>query len=104
MSKTLSAGLQWWKSSYSGSQGGNCVEVALDWRKSSYSGSQGGDCVEVASSWRKSSYSSAQGGDCVEVAEGRCHMHLRDSKNPELGHLSFAQGEWGTFLTTTTRG
>ena len=50
--------------------------------------------------WRKSSYSGSKGGDCVEVAEGRCHMHLRDSKNPGLGHLSFGSGEWMTFLKT----
>ena len=31
----------WFKSSYSGSDGDSCVEVALTWRKSSYSGSQG---------------------------------------------------------------
>ncbi|HIY42582.1 MAG TPA: DUF397 domain-containing protein [Candidatus Nocardiopsis merdipullorum] len=72
----------------------------LQWRKSSYSSAQGGNCVEVASSWRKSSYSGSKGGDCVEVAEGYCHMHLRDSKNPDLGHLSFSSGEWKTFLKT----
>ncbi|MEU8706668.1 DUF397 domain-containing protein [Streptomyces sp. NPDC048565] len=38
--------LTWFKSSYSAS--GNCLEVAYDWHKSSYSGSKGGNCVEVA--------------------------------------------------------
>ncbi len=39
--------------------------AALAWFKSSYSGSQGGDCLELAYTWRKSSYSSNEGGDCV---------------------------------------
>ncbi|WKE69061.1 DUF397 domain-containing protein [Streptomyces sp. WP-1] len=45
----MSAALQWFKSSYSSSEGGQCLEVAVSWRKSSYSGSEGGQCVEVAS-------------------------------------------------------
>ncbi|WP_436890372.1 DUF397 domain-containing protein [Nocardiopsis dassonvillei] len=53
--------------------------------------------------WRKSSYSGSQGGNCVEVAGDHLHMHLRDSRNPGLGHLSFRQEEWGTFLTATVR-
>lgn len=48
------------------------------WRKSSFSGSNGGNCVEVA--WRRSSFSGSNGGDCVEVASGL--GALRDSKNP----------------------
>ncbi|MEE1806981.1 DUF397 domain-containing protein, partial [Streptomyces sp. BE133] len=28
--------LSWFKSSYSGNEGGACIEVAYDWRKSSY--------------------------------------------------------------------
>lgn len=43
--------------------------------------------------WRKSSYSKNQ-GQCVEVAElGRSHT-VRDSLNPELGHLGFPAREW----------
>ncbi|GHB49263.1 hypothetical protein GCM10010347_18990 [Streptomyces cirratus] len=34
--------LAWFKSSYSGSEGGNCLEVAYHWHKSSYSGDAGG--------------------------------------------------------------
>jgi hypothetical protein len=33
----------------------------LAWFKSSYSGSQGDDCLEVALSWHKSSHSSGDG-------------------------------------------
>jgi Domain of unknown function (DUF397) len=38
---------EWRKSTRSGDNGGNCVEVA-PWRKASRSGDNGGDCVEVA--------------------------------------------------------
>jgi hypothetical protein len=47
------------------------------WRKSSYSGGQNGDCVELG--WRKSSYSGGQNGNCVEVASAL--TAVRDSKN-----------------------
>ncbi|OLT29125.1 hypothetical protein BJF83_00410 [Nocardiopsis sp. CNR-923] len=73
------------------------------WWKSSYSGSKGGDCVEVARSWRKSSHSSVQGGNCIEVADGACHTRLRDSKNPGIGYFSFAPGEWDAFLASAKR-
>jgi hypothetical protein len=39
----------------------------MSWRKSSYSTSNGGQCIEVGV-WRKSSYSTSNGGSCVEVA------------------------------------
>ncbi len=39
---------EWSKSSYSGSEGGQCLEVAHDGHKSSHSGDEGGACVEVA--------------------------------------------------------
>ncbi|MEU8887142.1 DUF397 domain-containing protein [Streptomyces sp. NPDC048442] len=51
------------------------------WFKSSYSGNEGGDCVEVAHGWHKSSYSGNQGGDCIEIATCTCaDVHVRDSK------------------------
>lgn len=53
------------------------------WRKSSRSGDQG-DCVELA--WRKSSHSADQ-GDCVELAHTATSGAIRDSKNPDGGHL-----------------
>ncbi|EFE76597.1 DUF397 domain-containing protein [Streptomyces filamentosus] len=34
----MSTELHWFKSSYSGENSGNCVEVALTWSKSTYSG------------------------------------------------------------------
>ena len=39
------------------------------WRKSTYSGSNGGNCVEVGT-WRKSTHSGSNGSDCVEVGGG----------------------------------
>ncbi|GAA2139234.1 DUF397 domain-containing protein [Actinomadura napierensis] len=39
----------WRKSSYSGPNGGNCIELAeLSWRKSTHSGSNAAECVELA--------------------------------------------------------
>jgi hypothetical protein len=50
------------------------------WRKSRYSGNEG-NCVELA--WRKSSHSGNE-SNCVELAYTGA---IRDSKNPEAGHL-----------------
>ncbi|MFB4296200.1 DUF397 domain-containing protein [Actinomadura sp. NTSP31] len=59
----------------------------VHWRKSSYSASNGGDCVELAGlSWRKSTYSGSNGGDCVELADAAGAVAdvvaVRDSKDP----------------------
>ncbi|MER5309086.1 DUF397 domain-containing protein [Streptomyces sp. NPDC002773] len=54
--------------------------TALSWFKSSYSGSEGGNCLEVAYDWRKSSHSGDEGGACVEVAAHPAAVHVRDSK------------------------
>ncbi len=53
------------------------------WRKSSCSGDQG-SCVELA--WRKGSHSGDE-GDCVELAHTGTTGAIRDSKNPDGGHL-----------------
>ncbi|MFE9607899.1 DUF397 domain-containing protein [Streptomyces sp. NPDC006012] len=123
---TAVPGLTWCKSSYSGAEGGDCVEVA--WRKSSYSGTEGGDCVEVADgtsvvhvrdsksapdavvtvsraawapglAWFKSSYSGAEGGQCVEVARGRAVVHIRDSKATAGPVLTVSPGAWAGFVS-----
>ncbi|MCX4907587.1 DUF397 domain-containing protein [Streptomyces sp. NBC_00878] len=91
--------LRWFKSSYSDGGGGNCLEVAYDWRKSSYSDDGGGNCVEVAAAWRKSSYSDSGGGNCVEVAACPHTIHIRDSKNPDLPHLTVDAPAWSAFLS-----
>ncbi|WP_367125273.1 DUF397 domain-containing protein [Streptomyces phytohabitans] len=73
----MNSELVWFKSSYSGSEGGDCVEVAYDWHKSSYSGSEGGNCVEVAT--------------CPEV------VHVRDSKDVTLPGLTVPSAAWSAF-------
>ena len=78
MSTTDASGLRWWKSSRSGGEGGNCVEVATTWRKSSRSG--------------------GQGGDCVEIADDGARWFVRDSKNPDAGILTVSGTAWRAFL------
>ncbi|AZM74798.1 DUF397 domain-containing protein [Streptomyces sp. KPB2] len=71
--------------------------TALRWFKSSYSGSEGGNCIEVAYEWRKSSYSGDEGGNCIEVAQEPTAIHIRDSKAPQ-GHVTVAPDAWAAFL------
>lgn len=78
------------------------------WRKSSYSGDDGGDCIEVAAlggaRWRKSSYSSDTGGDCIEVASLPSLTAIRDSKDPEGPVLTFTPAAFTAFVTAATSG
>jgi hypothetical protein len=54
------------------------------WRRSSHSGPNGGNCVEVAGlPWRKSSRSGENGGECVELAGATGVVAVRDSKDPD---------------------
>jgi hypothetical protein len=76
------------------------MSIGLQWFKSSYSGSEGGQCLEVAYAWRKSSYSSEEGGACVEVAACPHTIHIRDSKNPEADDaptLQLGPAAWAAF-------
>jgi Domain of unknown function (DUF397) len=74
--------------------------TSVTWRKSSYSGDNGGNCVEVAAVWRKSSYSGDNGGDCVEVARSvPGAVAVRDSKDPDGPKLLFTAAEWRQFAT-----
>jgi hypothetical protein len=50
--------------------------------------------------WRKSSYSSS--GNCVEVASVDGKMFVRDSKQPEAGHLTVSQKTWRVFVSWVT--
>ncbi|MGZ3099755.1 DUF397 domain-containing protein [Streptomyces sp. H72] len=54
--------------------------TSLEWFKSSYSGNDGPDCVEVA------------------IPPADPTVHVRDSKNPEAAHLSFADASWTAFI------
>ncbi|WP_406172517.1 DUF397 domain-containing protein [Streptomyces sp. NBC_00996] len=75
---------------------------ALQWFKSTYSGSEGGACLEVAYTWRKSSYSGDEGGQCVEIATCPHTIHIRDSKNnPDSGPtLAVSPAAWAAFTAT----
>ncbi|WP_067806621.1 DUF397 domain-containing protein [Actinomadura formosensis] len=57
------------------------------WRKSSHSGSNAAECVELASipdtNWRKSSYTGSNGGNCIELADAAGVVAVRDSKDPD---------------------
>ncbi|WP_079125925.1 DUF397 domain-containing protein [Streptomyces sp. ERV7] len=76
------------------------------WRKSSYSGDQGGSCVECATlhgaAWRKSSHSSDQGGDCIEVADLPHAVAVRDSKNPDGPAITLSPAAFGAFVRSVT--
>ncbi|MFJ4534244.1 DUF397 domain-containing protein [Streptomyces nigrescens] len=78
----------------------------VTWRKSSYSNSDGGQCIEVsddlltAATWRKSSYSNSDGGACIEVADNfPALVPVRDSKNPQGPALTFEASAWASFVT-----
>lgn len=77
------------------------MSTDLKWYKSSYSGPEGGNCVEVALSWSKSSYSGQNGGDCVEVAACPHTVHVRDSKDTTVPALAVSPGAWDTFIRHT---
>ncbi|MEU2063740.1 DUF397 domain-containing protein [Streptomyces sp. NPDC013455] len=72
------------------------------WRRSSYSSSNGGDCVECAplgaAFWRKSSHSGNTGGDCVEVAGLPALVAVRDSKEPDSAYLAVDPRTWAAFV------
>jgi uncharacterized protein DUF397 len=53
--------------------------------------------------WRKSSRSGA-GNDCVELVVARIGAAVRDSKNPEAGHVVFATTGWGAFMGVVKEG
>ncbi|MFG2364614.1 DUF397 domain-containing protein [Streptomyces mirabilis] len=75
----------------------------LAWYKSSYSGSSGDDCVEVALSWRKSTYSGDSSGDCVEVATCPTTIHIRDSKHTPGPQLALSPTPWTAFVEFAAR-
>ena len=62
----------------------------LAWFKSSYSDSQGGECLEVAHARRKSSHSS----------DHTIHVHVRDSKlGARSPRFAVPADAWTAFLT-----
>jgi Domain of unknown function (DUF397) len=75
--------------------------TSVAWRKSSYSGCNGGNCIEVAdltgANWRTSSWSGPDGGNCVQVADLPGTIAVRDSKDPDGPALLFTPAEWAAF-------
>ncbi|MDI3405370.1 DUF397 domain-containing protein [Streptomyces sp. B-S-A6] len=55
--------------------------------------------------WFKSSYSGGGGGECLEVAQDQRELtlHIRDSKNPSLPHLTATPAAWAAFLNAYAR-
>ncbi|MEU9032835.1 DUF397 domain-containing protein [Streptomyces sp. NPDC048383] len=74
------------------------------WFKSSYSASEGGNCLEVAVTWQKSSHSNGASDACVEVATCACAdtVHVRDSKVTDGPTLALTPAAW-TGLTRWVR-
>ncbi len=91
-------GMTWLRSSHSGAEGGQCVEVAFG----TVVGVRGSKVAAAAvltehPSWFKSSHSGAEGGDCVEVTAGAV-VRVRDSKAVPGPVLSVSRGAWRGFL------
>ncbi|MFE4310968.1 DUF397 domain-containing protein [Streptomyces sp. NPDC056517] len=80
----------------------------VEWRKSSYSGSDGGECIECAplgpATWLKSSYSGPTGGECIEVADLAPHIAVRDSKNPAGPHFRATPAAFAVFVAAAAQG
>ncbi|MER7908595.1 DUF397 domain-containing protein [Streptomyces sp. NPDC096068] len=75
------------------------MSTDLNWFKSSYSSGQGGDCVEVAAGWVKSSYSGDQQDACVEVATCVHTVHVRDSKDTGIPSFEVSPTAWAAFVS-----
>ncbi|MFE1942866.1 DUF397 domain-containing protein [Streptomyces massasporeus] len=85
----------------------NALPAGTQWRKSSYSGDQGGECVECVPigslAWRKSAHSGDQGGQCVEIAETpHTTVAIRDSKTPAGPILTLDPAAFTTLINWTS--
>ncbi|MEU8680604.1 DUF397 domain-containing protein [Streptomyces sp. NPDC048611] len=83
----------------------------VTWRKSTYSNSDGGNCIEISddllatATWRKSSYSNQDGGQCIEVTDDfPAVVPVRDSKDPHGPALFFEASAWSSFVATVKNG
>ncbi|MFE9830161.1 DUF397 domain-containing protein [Streptomyces halstedii] len=73
------------------------MRTDFSWFKSSYSGNEGGNCVEVAVTWTKSTHSDDTGA-CVEVAACPHAVHIRDSKDLTVPALTVSPDAWSAFV------
>jgi hypothetical protein len=81
------------------------VSDHLIWIKSSYSDSEGSNCLEVAVGWRKSTYSGTEGGACLEVAPCPHTIHIRDSKlGPRSPRFTVPGAAWAAFVAYASSG
>jgi hypothetical protein len=69
----------------------------MAWRKASYSGGNGGACIEVGV-WRKATHR-GNDGECAEVATIDTGIAVRDSKEPNGPTLAFTPTAWHSFVT-----
>ncbi|CAM5413623.1 DUF397 domain-containing protein [Streptomyces xanthochromogenes] len=75
------------------------ASVLTGWRKSSYSGGDSGECLEVTDVWRKSTYSGGSSGDCLEFSDScSACVPVRDSKNPTGPAVVFGPTAWAEFV------
>jgi hypothetical protein len=76
------------------------IMTGAPWRKSTYSGNNGGECVEVAT-WRKASYSGNSGADCVEAGVAdRGRVLVRDTANRDGAVLDIPADVWERFTAS----
>jgi hypothetical protein len=71
--------------------------LSVDWRKSTYSGGNGTNCVEVAT-WRKSTHSGANGASCVEVGAATVGVQVRDTTDHAGAVLTIPASAWRALL------
>jgi hypothetical protein len=58
---------------------------------------------QTTAQWRTSSYSGGT-GDCVEIADLAANVGVRDSKDPNAQHLTFALNTWAAFVAEVRDG
>jgi Domain of unknown function (DUF397) len=74
------------------------------WRRSSHSGGNGGQCVEVAAGWRKPGSTAGGGGQCAGAAPGLpAVVAVRDSKDPDGARLILPPATWAAFVDRVKR-
>ena len=75
------------------------TDNSAGWRKSTYSGNNGGNCVEVGNApWRKSWHSGNNAGACVEVASAARGVVVRDTTDRAGATLAFPAAAWRALL------
>ncbi|HEU5025830.1 MAG TPA: DUF397 domain-containing protein [Spirillospora sp.] len=48
--------------------------------------------------WRKSSHSGGDEGNCVEIGDLGGRVRIRDSKDPDAGHLTLTRQDFAALL------